>query len=55
METSLIIDLRLQKDIKNLRELKPSLAVKRELLRNKLFRVRSDYKEGLPDYNELLR
>ena len=36
------------------RELKPSLATKRELLRGKLKEVRYEYKDGLPGYNELL-
>ena len=54
LETSLIIDMRLEKEIASLRELKPSLATKKELLKNKLFDLRLAYKEGLPGYNELL-
>ncbi|GMH87956.1 hypothetical protein TrST_g12261 [Triparma strigata] len=53
-QTSIIIDMRLQKDPKRLRSRKPSLLVKRSLLRQKLREIRYSYKVGLPGYLDML-
>ena len=53
-QTTLIIEMRLQKELQALRESKPSLHVKRELLRTKLRDIRLSYKVGLPSYIELM-
>jgi len=52
--TAAIIDTRLRKDIDNLRMMKPSLHVKRTLLRGKLLRIRHSYKEGNKPYAEMM-
>ncbi len=53
-QTSLIIDMRLAKDLEALHERKPSTHVKRELLRQKLREIRYKYKVSLPGVTELL-
>ena len=53
-QTSLIIDMRLQKDLVKLRDRKPAGHVKRQLLKQKLREIRYRYKTGLPGYLEML-
>ncbi|GMH68635.1 hypothetical protein TL16_g04979 [Triparma laevis f. inornata] len=53
-QTSLIIDMRLQKDLKRLRSMKPTLLVKKVLLKQKLREIRYTYKVGLPGYLDML-
>ena len=53
-QTSLIIDLRLQKDLQALKERKPTWHLKRDMLKRKLSLLRSIYKSEAPGYIELL-
>ena len=53
-QASVIIDLRLQKDLQAMREKKPQGYVKRELLKQKLREIRRTFKMGLPGYLEMV-
>ncbi|GMI49243.1 hypothetical protein TrCOL_g12828 [Triparma columacea] len=53
-QTSLIITMRLKKDLHQLRTNKPSMSVKRNLLRAKLMECRLKYKMGMKGYAEMM-